>query len=332
MKTILPIAVCSLAGMLVSQVHAQSAKSLADGKTFAESIAPQTSGQLVNPSGVSTAAWDASGTSMPTTTPPSLGTFSAPLTGSSLSGVSGAPGALSGLGVARIQDCKNTAPTGDPIADQECAAVKFMNRDCLPLSAAQQQIMGASGAAVGAGTDCSDTFGEAQSHIASKTSVATSDPIFQLSASAQSGAPSTAGQSCVPTTVITTPAVYQTNECSKLIVYEAHTCTRDLDVSTTIAYSAPTPYYTCPAGALQGAQCVVTTSAPASPTHACPPGQVLDGLTCVLTSTTPAILNYACALGSALIGAQCKTVLAKATWIDHCTLYESTSTSSPGAP
>jgi len=293
-----------LAGAVHTGAVAQNAQTLTDGKAFAESIMPQSAGQIVNPAGVNAAAWSSSGTTMPGSMPAGLGAFSSPLSTSPLFGTSGAQGALSGLGNARIQACRNYVPIGDPIADQECAAVKFMNNDCIPLSNSQQQVVGSAGAIVGTGSNCTDTYGGGQSNFGFRNAITTSDPIFQLSRDAQANASSAITQNCVSTPVITKPAEYETNNCSKTISTDSHVCTRELAVAVTTTYSAATPVYSCTEGTLQGAYCVRTTSVPASVMYSCPSG-TLSGTLCMSSTSDPAALTYTCPSGATLSGTSC---------------------------
>lgn len=295
-----------LAGAAQTDALAQEAQVLTDGKTFAESLMPTSPGQIVNPSGVSATAWPSGSTNLPSSMPSGLGAFSSPTNASTstLFGTSGAQGALSGLGNARIQACKNYVPTGDPIADQECAAVKFMNNDCVPLNNSQMQVVGAAGATAGTGTGCTDTYGAGQSNFGYSNAISTSDPVFQLSHDAQSTASSVTTQNCVSTPVVTKPAEFETNVCSKTIATDSHICTQDLSVAVTTTYSPATPYYTCPQGTLQGAYCVSTTGTPASVYYTCPSG-TLSGTLCISSTSVPAAESYGCPNGGTLSGSSC---------------------------
>jgi len=282
---------------------AQSAQTLSDGKSFAESIAPQTQSQIVNPSGVNQTAWSAGSMAVPSSMPAGLGAFSSPLTSSPLYDVNGAQGALSGLGNARIQACKNYVPTGDPIADQECAAVKFMNKDCVLLSSAQLQVVGSAGATAGTGTNCAGTYGSGQSNFGYQNAITTSDPIFHLSQTAQAGASAVTTQNCVSTPVVTTPAQYETNTCSKTVSTDSHTCTQELAVAVTTSYNPANIFYTCAQGNLQGSYCVSSSSVAASVSYSCASGS-LSGSSCLSTSGAPASVSYSCPTGT-LSGTMC---------------------------
>ncbi|WP_371765505.1 hypothetical protein [Massilia sp.] len=284
---------------------AQSTTVLTDGKTFAESLAPQSLNQIVNPAGVDPTAWPAGTTAMPTNTPSGLGTFSTPLTSSPLYGTSGAQGALSALGNARILSCKNYVPTGDPIADQECAAVKFMNKDCIPLTNSQTQVVGSVGVTSPTGLNCVDTYGAGASNFGFQNAVTAVDPVFHLSQTAQNNASAVTPQNCVSTPVVTKPAEYETNQCNKTVTTDSHICTQELAVAVTVSYSAATPNYSCTQGTLQGQYCVRTTSSPASVSYWCPAG-TLSGTLCMSSSTSPAsISSYTCPTGSTLSGTTC---------------------------
>lgn len=293
-----------LAGAAQTDALAQDGQALTDGKTFAESLMPASPGQIVNPSGVSATAWPSGSTNLPGSMPSGLGAFSAPTTSSTLYGTSGAQGALSGLGNARVQACKNYVPTGDPIADQECAAIKYMNNDCVPLNNSQLQVVGAAGANAGTGAGCTDTYGAGQSNFGYGNAVSTSDPIFQPVHTAQQTASSVTTQNCVSTPVVTKPAEFETNVCSKTIATDSHVCAQDLSVWATTTYSPATPYYTCSSGTLQGTYCVSSSSTPAAVTYSCPAG-TLSGTMCINNSSSPASTTYTCPNGATLSGTTC---------------------------
>lgn len=298
------VAALCMASAPFGMAIAQNATTLSDGKAFAESLAPQSASQIVNPAGVNPAAWSTGSSAIPTSTPSGLGAFSSPLTSSPLYNISGAQGALSGLGNAKILNCKNYVPTGDPVADQECAAVKFMNKDCVTLNNSQLQVVGATGVATAPGVDCSDTYGAGQANFGYQNAVTANDSVFHLTQTAQNNASATTAQNCVSTPVITKPAEYETNECTKTVSTDAHICTQELAVAVTTNYSQATPYYTCPSGTLQGTNCVTSESIPASVTYWCPSG-TLSGTLCMGSTGTPASLSYTCPSGSALQGSTC---------------------------
>ena len=286
--------------------HAQNTQALSDGKAFAEAIAPSSSGQIVNPSGVNASAWPAGTTALPSAVPPGLGAFSSPLTSSPLYGVSGAQGALSALGNARSRACQSDVPIGDPIADQECAAVRFMNNDCMALDETQQQVLGGAGVATATSASCAGTYGAGQSNFGYQNAIARHDPIFHLSQAAQNNASSATAQNCVPTQIVTKPARYETNECSKTVSTDSHVCTQELAVAVTTSYTQAQVTYSCIDGVLQGMYCVSTSSSPATASYSCPDGDTLDGTSCVAQTSMPATAYYACASGQ-LDGQTCVT-------------------------
>jgi hypothetical protein len=300
------LAVLLLTGAALGNVFAQNAQTLADGKSFAESLVPQSASQIVNPTGVNPSAWSAGSTTVPTSMPTGLGTFSSPLTNSPLYNLYGSQGALSGLGNARIQACKTYVPTGDPIADQECAAVKFMNKDCIPLNNSQLQILGSAGATAGTGAGCTDTYGAGQSNFGFQNAITPSDPIFHLSQIAQNNASSSTTQQCESTPVVTKPAQYETNQCAKTISTDSHTCTQELAVAVTTSYTPARITYSCNGGVLQGSYCVSTSGSPATASYSCPNGGTLSGTNCLAQTSTPATPYYTCSSGE-LHGQSCIT-------------------------
>jgi hypothetical protein len=304
MSTYRALFACALAVMIQRPGFAQDAAVLAQGKAFAQSIAPTAPGQIVNPSGVNATAWSSGSVTVPSTMPSGLGTFSAPVTSSPLYQTSGPQGALSALGNAKMQACRNYVQTGDPMADQECAAVKFLDKDCVVLNTSQLQVVGAAGASAGAPVGCTDTFGAGQSNFGYGNAITTSDPVFQLSNSAQTHAAGSTQQNCTSTPVITTPAQYQTNTCMKSVTTDSHTCTQELGVAVTVSYSPADLRYSCSSGNLQGTSCVSTNSTPATANYSCTSGQ-LSGSQCLSSSSYGATLSYSCPNGGTLSGSSC---------------------------
>lgn len=346
MKMLRFVAALSMACAAHTMATAQNAATLSDGKAFAESLAPQSAGQIVNPASVNPAAWSAGSSAIPTNTLSGLGAFSSPLTSSPLYNISRAQGALSGLGNAKILNCRNYVPTGDPIADQECAAVKFMNKDCVPLNSSQLQVVGATGVATIPGVNCTDTYGSGLSNFGYQNAITANDSAFQLTQSAQNNASAVTPQNCVSMPIITKPAQFETNQCNKTASTDAHVCTQEAAVAITTSYFSATPNYSCAVGTLQGTYCVRTTTSPASvsywcpagtlsgtncvssditpavPIYHCPTGQTLNGTSCESTTTSIATLSYSCPGGRTPIGNQCKNVLVQTHWIDNCLPYE----------
>jgi hypothetical protein len=290
---------CLLAGLTAATTAAiaQNAQTLSDGKAFAESVAPQSAGQIVNPAGVNPSAWSGGSAAMPSTTPSGLGAFSSPLRDSPLYGTARAQGALSGLGNGRILSCKNYVPTGDPIADQECAAVKFMNKDCVALTNSQAQVLGAAGGSSPNGAGCSGTYGAGMSNFGFQNQITAGDPVFHLSQTAQNNATAATDSNCVSTPVITRPAEYDTNTCSKTVSTDVKVCSQELAVAVTTSYTQAQTTYTCDGGVLQGRYCVSTSSSPATASYSCPDGGTLNGQSCASQTSIPATPYYTCASG-----------------------------------
>lgn len=286
---------------------AQDAASLADGKAFGESIAPKTKGSVVNPSAVNPAAWTSGGvsTSIPGTAPDGLGSFSAPLTSSQLFNTSGASGALTGLGNKAIAKCQNYVPTGDKMLDQECAAVLFMNKDCLALSAEQKKLVGGTNVQTTPGTNCSGSFGEGSSNFNFKDQISENDSIFVTTRNAQNNASNTLQTTCNQQQTVTTPAEFETNLCSKSLLTELRTCSQDLAVSITKTFAPAICVFTCEGGLLTGEYCTAISTSTAISSYSCPAGNILSGTQCIQTSTTAATGSYSCPAGETLDGIQC---------------------------
>lgn len=293
--------------VLTFNCFAQDTKVLSDGKAFAESIAPKKKGSVVDPSGVNPAAWTAGGTSttIPSSAPDGLGAFSAPLTSSTLFGTSGASGALTGLGNRAIAKCQNYVPTGDKMLDQECAAVLFMNKDCMSLSAEQKKLVGGTNVQTNPGTNCRGTFGSDSSQFNFKDQITENDSIFVTSKNAQNNASDIIASTCNQQQAVTSPAEFATNLCSKSLLTELRTCTQDLSVSITKIFNPAICVYTCEGGILTGDYCTAITNFPVITSYSCPAGNVINGTQCIQTTTTAATGSYSCPPGEVLNGIQC---------------------------
>ncbi|MEY4566330.1 MAG: hypothetical protein RLY14_1300 [Planctomycetota bacterium] len=222
--------IAALALMLFASIgHAQDAKYLTQGKDFANSIAPTSAGQIVNPQGVNANAW--SGTSIGSAPPKDLGAFSAPNTSSSAMDQAKSLG-LMGLGNSAMDRCANYTPSGDPVKDQECAAVNFMSQRCLQPAGTQTQIVNANGGMQTNTPACEGSYGQGANKFDFFNQVKSSDTIFNLSNTATKDAGKTAGQSCVETDVITKPAQFETNTCFKSTTTNTAACSQFLRVGS----------------------------------------------------------------------------------------------------
>lgn len=294
-----PLIMLVLAMSVQGISQAQDATILADGKAFVESIAPKSPGQIVDPTGVNAATWPAAQTTFPTAAPSQLGAFSTPVTSSTLFQTSKAQGALAALGNARIQACRGHVSTGNVVEDQECAAVVFMDRNCMQANVSQQKIMGAAGGVIASGVNCADTYGAGQSNFGYQDAIAADDPIFNLVHSAQDTASSITTQTCVPKVVVTDPEKSEINNCNKTLITDPKDCSQDLDVVVVTKSTPVSVSYTCPTGTLNGKTCSTSTSTPAAATQQCPAnaGTLTNG-SCVLSSTTSPTTTQTCVQGS----------------------------------
>jgi hypothetical protein len=209
--------------------QAQNTQAMQDGLTFGNSIAPVSKGQIVNPA--ATSAWPAS--SLPNTIPQGLGTFSNPLDGTSTFSQAKTLG-LSAIGNAAMDRCANHTPTGNPEADQECAAVNFLSQRCMTASGAQGQILqsngGLNGTMVGS-TFCEGSFGKDANKFDFANQVKETDNVFDSIKEAQTNAATTTGQTCQHKSVVTRPAQFEQNTCFKSVETDLFTCSQRLQVS-----------------------------------------------------------------------------------------------------
>jgi hypothetical protein len=236
--------IAALALMLFASIgHAQDAKYLTQGKDFANSIAPTSAGQIVNPQGVNANAW--SGTSIGSSPPKDLGAFSAPNTSSSAMDQAKSLG-LMGLGNSAMDRCANYTPSGDPVKDQECAAVNFMSQRCLQPAGTQTQIVNANGGMQTNPAACEGSYGQGANKFDFFNQVKSSDTIFNLSNTATKDAGKTTGQVCTETEEITKPAESARNTCVKSTSTGQETCSQILRASC----SRPGGYDGCDQGGI----------------------------------------------------------------------------------
>ncbi|MGR9587104.1 hypothetical protein [Pandoraea sputorum] len=283
MKVLLSVALLLFAQTL----FAQSPADLANGKAFANTIAPTSPSQVVNPAGVNGGVWG-NQTSAPTTVPSGLGGFSSPNTTDSL--FAAAKGtSLTAMGNQTMIDCANFVPGNDPYKNQACAAVNFLNNQCMQATTGQKSVLGNTGTAQGSAANCAGTFGAGQSQYGYGDQITPNDPIFQGTLGLGNSAGGTTGQTCTPTNVVVKPAEYATNTCTVSTTMDNNACSQYLNVKVTTTTGDAQAAYNCPDGYTYSAgSCFKTTSAPA--TWTCPPGWTLYGNACgqqVYTSPTP---------------------------------------------
>jgi len=300
--------VCGLALALVlasTQASAQAASAVADGITFAKSIAPTSASQLVNPNGVNSTAWTGS-TSTPTAVPSTLGTFSTPNVSTTPYTTASAIG-LSAYGTQATVNCANyNAATGDPTQAQTCAAVNFLTNRCLSPTTKQGAILAANSTSTSVTGDCSGTYGQAQASYGFAEQESSSDSVFTSVTNLGSTASSTTSQTCTVQTVVTTPAQYATVNCTKNDSSSDYACYQYLNTAIETTYTPAQTTDTCTAPAvLQNGYCVSQSTNPAPVVYGCPPGQTLEGQSCVSTSSSPATPVYSCPAGFTLNGGVC---------------------------
>lgn len=309
LKVLSAAAIATVAGLssyLPATASATDAAAVAEGTAFAKSIAPTSSAQLVNPTGVDPTTWnDKTGT--PTAVPPSLGKFSTPNISNTHFTAAKAIG-LAAYGNQAVANCATfDAATGDATQAQTCAAINFLSNRCLSPTTQQGAIMVANAtAAMPLASDCSGTYGQAQKNYGYSEQETATDPIFTAVAGLGTTASTTAGETCTTQTVVTVPAQYAINTCVKDDTTNEYTCYQYLNTAVQTTYTPAQAVTSCTAPAvLQNGFCVAQTSAPAPVSYGCPPGEALVGQTCTLTSTSPANPTYACPPGYTLNGSTC---------------------------
>lgn len=281
LKLALPIvlAVCAQVAM------AQNATDISNGLGFANSIAPTSPSQVINPGSVNSTAWG-NQSSTPTSVPTGLGGFSAPNTDSSIYS-SAQTSSLSALGDQAMINCASYTPGSDPYQNQYCSAVNFLNNQCMQPTTGESSVLGNVGTTQGSTSNCAGTYGAGQSQFGYSNQITDSDPAFSAISSLGTTAPNTLTQTCTPQTVVTQPAQYATDICVVSQQTDDNSCSQTMSATVTQTLSAPNVTLVCPAGyTLAGEECLSTTSA----TPVCPDGYAMqsDG-TCVSTSTQAAI-------------------------------------------
>ena len=276
--------------LLSFSVFAQSASDMAAGTEFVNSLAVA-----------------------PTPTAPitGMGGFSTPNTDASiLTGVQGIKGALTNLGTSAQQKCATYVPTGDVAQDQYCAAVNFMNNNCITPNAGQSQIIGSTGVSSGGGTNCAGSYGAG---VSNKFTLSASDTANATNFTS-AAATSTQGSTCSVQTVETSAATYATYDCTKDNNYSQQTCSQELVTKITTDKQNANDIYSCSGGTISGHYCVSTTLAQAPIIYSCAAGLILSGPNCInpTGAVTPAsIASYGCPVGEVLSGSSCTTTSTK---------------------
>lgn len=325
---------------------AQDAASMQAGKAFAQSIAPTSATQLVNPTGVMAAnggnlpaAWAGGATAAPTSTPAQLGVFSTPVTGTTAMTQAQSMG-LSAFGDSALNRCATYVPTGNVADDQECAAVNFMSKRCLTPTTANTGVLNKVGMNQAVVPGCQGTFGGDQRQFNYKDQMVETDFIFQNTNDAQTNAQANVGGAnvCTQQTAVTTPAQFATNQCQTSKLTQQVACSKSISAHVITTPAAPIPASSCPGGvmvgqycqyaadgsipppiyqcppthALVGNQCVQTITTAPNASMVCTGNAQLVGYNCVETNTISAAViekNFTCALGQALVGNTCQTTV-----------------------
>jgi len=270
--------------LLSFNVFAQSAPDMAAGTEFVNSLAPA---------------------STPTAPLTGMGAFSTPNTDASiLTSVQGIKGGLTSLGTSAQEKCASYVPTGDVAQDQYCAAVNFMNNNCITPNAGQSQIIGSTGASSGGGKNCAGSYGAG---VSNKFTLSASDTANATSITS-AAASSTEGSTCSVQTVETAAASYATYDCTKDSNYTQQTCSQNLVTTITTDKQQANEIYSCSGGAINGHYCVSSTSAATPVIYSCAAGLTLIGSNCINPSgsITPAsVASYGCPAGEVLSGSIC---------------------------
>ena len=267
---------------------AQSQTDMAAGAAFANSIAPTSASQVVNPSGVSAAAWNS--TTTPTAVPTGLGGFSAPTTSGATVYNSAITGGLTSLGTQAQVDCANFVPGNDPDQNEACAAVNFLNDNCFVPTAQETAILGSTGVGtLATSASCAGTLGAGQAQ--NQVNLSPTDPLFSAITNISNEVQAAAPQSCTTSTVVTAPAQFEQSNCTKSVAYTEVTCSQYLSEALVTTESAATQTDSCTGGTLQNGYCVASSTSSGTVNYVCPTGYSVSGTTCVETVTSAATPN-----------------------------------------
>lgn len=218
-------------GLVAHAAAAQNATAVSNGQSFANSIAPTSPTQIVNPSAVSGNAW-ANQTSTPTAVPTGLGGFSSPNTSSTLYGNAQGMG-LSAMGNQAMTNCATYTPGSDPYQNQYCSAVNFLNNQCMQPTTREKSVLGSTGTAQGASANCSGTYGAGQSNFSFPDQVTSTDSMFAPIAGLGQTEAGVTQQSCSQQQVVTQPAQFANNTCVVSNDTESDSCSQQLNVTAT---------------------------------------------------------------------------------------------------
>lgn len=266
MKRLVPLALVFYA----CASFAQSAAEVSSGTEFANSIAPTSNSQIVNPSAVSSTAWS-SGTGISSSAPSGLGGFSTPNTSSSYLTQAQAS-SLTALGDQAQIDCANYTAGSDAYQNQYCAAVNFLNNQCMEATTGEKSVLGTTGTTQGSTTDCSGTYGAGAAQYSYSDQITSSDPMFSSTSSLATSATDSLTQTCTPETVVTQPAQYEYDTCVVSQDEEDNTCSQYLSASITKTIVDAIENESCPSGStLENGMCL--TESYSAPTGNCPAGE-----------------------------------------------------------
>lgn len=262
---------------------AQSASDVSDGTAFANSIAPTSTSQIVNPTAVSSTAWSGS-TAVSSTVPSGLGGFSTPVNDSTALTTAQSSG-LTAMGDQAQIDCANYVAGTDAYQNQYCAAVNFLNNQCMQATTGEQSVLGTTGTTQGATTNCAGTYGAGQSQFSYSDQVTSSDPMFAVTSGLATAAADTLTQTCTAQTVVTSPAQYETDTCTVSQDEEDNSCSQSLNTTVTNSVQEALSTTSCDSGqTAENGVCVLTIDY--TPTISCPDGYIQGADdTCIQYST-----------------------------------------------
>ena len=245
-----------------------------NGLNFVQSIAPTTTGQIVNPNNVNSQAW-AGQSSVPTSTPTNLGSWSA-APNTTIYGNAQAIG-LSGLGQQAEVNCANYTPGTNPLQDQACAAINFLQSKCIQPTTQEAKILQNTGTSVAQSAACQGTYGYGAAQFNFQNTMSSSNVMFNTITGLKQNTTSASGACGVQSTV-TTPATYQLESCVTSNSTTSNSCSEYLNAKVITTTSQATVSTSCPSGVLVGSYCQSTSSSAATQSYSCPAGFALSGV------------------------------------------------------
>ncbi|MCX4176662.1 MULTISPECIES: hypothetical protein [Paraburkholderia] len=144
------------------------------------------------------------------------------------------------MGNQAMTDCANYVPGADPYQNQYCAAVNFLNNQCMQPTTGEKSILGNTGTTQGSASNCAGSYGAGQSQFGFADQETSNDNIFNPISNLGTNASGVMQQTCKSQAVVTQPAQYANNTCIVSRDAESDGCTQQLNVNASAANTPAT--------------------------------------------------------------------------------------------